>query len=45
MRLEEAGVPKRVAAALNRKKVYTADDLLRFVPRRYHDYRKLVSIR
>ncbi len=42
MLLEEAGVAKRTVTALNKKKVYTVDDLLRCIPRKYLDYREIV---
>lgn len=42
MLLEEAGVAKRTITALNKKKVYTVDDLLRCIPRKYLDYREIV---
>lgn len=42
MLLEEVGVAKRTVTALNKKKVYTVDDLLRCIPRKYLDYREIV---
>lgn len=42
MLLEEAGVAKRTVTTLNKKKVYTVDDLLRCIPRKYLDYREIV---
>lgn len=42
MLLEEAGVAKRTVTALNKKKLYTVDDLLRCIPRKYLDYREIV---
>lgn len=44
MNLQEAGIPKRTATALNKKGLYTLDDLARFFPRKYHDYRKIMPL-
>lgn len=41
MQLEAAGIIKRTAHALNKKGIYTLDDLARFFPKRYHDYREI----
>ena len=43
MRLEEC-VPKRMLKPLAKKKVFTADDYLRFVPRKYNDYTTIFHI-
>ena len=44
MNLTEAGLQKRTVTALQKKKIYTYDDALRFVPRKYRDYRNIVGI-
>ncbi len=46
MRLEEIGIeiPKRTITALNKKNIYTADDLLRRLPRKYRDYREAKEV-
>lgn len=44
MRLEEIGVNKRTITALNKKHIYTVNDLLNCVPRAYKNYSKVVSL-
>ena len=44
MILTDAGIPKRAATALNKKGIYTIDDLARYTPMRYQDYREIVSL-
>ena len=41
MNLTDAGLQKRTVTALNKKKIYTMDDMLRLFPRKYRDYREL----
>lgn len=40
MKLEEMQIPKRTITALNKKKIYTTEDLVRRLPRKYRDYRE-----
>lgn len=40
MRLETIGIPKRTVTALEKRKIYTEEDLVRFLPRKYRDYRR-----
>lgn len=44
MLLSETGIAKRTVTALNNKKVYTVDDLLHCLPRKYLDYRQTIPI-
>ena len=43
MLLQDAGVDTRCKNALNKKKIYTVNDLLRYFPRKYYDFRKVMS--
>ena len=43
MNLLEAGFAQKTANALNKRKIFTADDLVRLAPNHYRDYRKLQS--
>ena len=40
--LEE--MPKKTVTALSKKHIYTVDDLLRWFPRKYRDYREVKDI-
>ncbi len=44
MRIDDIGLQKRTVNALKKKKIFTVDDLTRFTPRVYHDYRKITPI-
>ncbi len=44
MELLAAKVPKRTVTALNKKHIYTTDDLIKRFPRKYKDYRNVISI-
>ena len=44
MRLTAAEIPKRTLTALEKKHIYTTDDLVRWLPRKYRDYRKITPV-
>ena len=44
MLLEKAGIPKRTVTALNKKNIFTTDDLVKLFPRAYRDYREITPI-
>lgn len=43
MQLSQLGMDKKEVAALNKKHIYTTDDLVRAFPRLYRDYRRVVD--
>ena len=45
MKIEEFGLQKRTVQALNRKKIYTVNDMACFLPRDFRDYRKMTELR
>ena len=45
MLLSDTGVAKRTQAALAAKKIYTVDQLLRHIPRKYRDYRVILPLK
>ena len=44
MLLEQRNLQKRTLNALNKKKLYTTDDILRFIPYKYHDYSRIMPL-
>lgn len=44
MLISEAGVPEKTAKALAKKKIETIEDMVRFLPKRYRDYRTTVPL-
>ncbi len=44
MLLTDVDIASRTVSALAKKKIYTVDDLLRFIPRRYLDYRNVIPL-
>ena len=44
MQLSELGIPKRSITAMQKKHIHTAEDLLRWFPRKYRDYRETRDI-
>ncbi len=44
MLISEMGLPSRTVSVLEKKKIYTDDDLVRCLPRRFHDYREVREI-
>lgn len=44
MLLSQIGMPKKTVTALAKKHIYTIDDLLRWFPRKYRDYRETKDI-
>ncbi len=45
MLLVDAGLNKKTATALAKKKIYTVNDFLNFKPRKYKDYSKVVTLK
>ena len=44
MLLNETKMPKRTVTALEKKKITKVNDLVRFLPRKYIDYRIISSL-
>ena len=44
MQLSELGIPKRSISAMQKKHIHTVEDLLRWFPRKYRDYREVRDI-
>ena len=44
MHLLELGIPKRSITAMQKKHIHTVEDLLRWFPRKYRDYREVRDI-
>ena len=44
MQLSELGIPKRSITAMQKKHIHTVEDLLRWFPRKYRDYREVRDI-
>ena len=44
MQLSELGIPKRSITAMQKKHIHTVEDLLRWFPRKYRDYREIRDI-
>lgn len=44
MLIDEMDLQKRTISALKKKKIYTENDMVSFVPRVYHDYRRVKQI-
>ena len=44
MHLSELGIPKRSITAMQKKHIHTVEDLLRWFPRKYRDYREIRDI-
>lgn len=45
MRLDALGIPKNKIEQFNSKGIYTIEDLAYYFPRKYYDFRKIISIR